>query len=331
MTDDISLTGWIEQAGRVMNAADIADALSEGYTWLRACGGEFFLEWDGGCARDCMGIIPGRCGPGEIVVDGVVIGRIAPEPPALPLAGAIETAVYLRNTEGVVAFSGGVDSALIAAIADLPCVTVGIEGSHDLLHAARVAGEVGLDHTSVIIRQEEVETALKAVVPIIPRLSPVDASIASTLYFVARWAGENGHRRILAGQGADELFGGYARYLETDDLEGLFREDFEGLRIQGARDQAVAGLFGCAISCPYLDCRVVRAAGAIPPAERVFGGVRKRPLRLVARHYLPAEIACYEKKAMQYGSGIWKVIRRCARNNGYKNSVQGYINQLTRA
>ncbi len=331
MTDDISLTGWIERDGRVMTTADIADALSEGYAWLKACGGEFFLAWDGGCARDCLGIIQGQCGPGEIVVDGVVIGRVSPDPPILPLADAIETAVLLRNSEGVVAFSGGVDSALIAAIADLPCVTVGIEGSHDLRHAARVAAAVGLDHTSVIIQPEEVETALKAVTQVIPRMSPVDASIASTLYFVARWAGEHGHRRILAGQGADELFGGYARYLETDNMEKLFREDFEGLRIQGTRDQAVAGLFGCAISCPYLDCRVVRAAEAIPAAERVFGGVRKRPLRLVARQYLPAEIACYEKKAMQYGSGIWKVIRRGARNNGYKNSVQGYINQLTRA
>ena len=101
--------------------------------------------------------------------------------------------------------------------------------------------------------------------------------------------------------------------------------------MQGARDQAVAGLFGCTLSCPYLDVRVVRAAHAIPAAERVFGGVRKRPLRMVARRYLPTEIACHEKKAMQYGSGIWKVIRRCARNNGYKNSVQGYINQLSRA
>jgi len=331
MTDDITLTGWIEQGGRVMTTADIRDALSEGYAWLKSCGGEFFLAWDGGCARDCMGIIQGACGPGEIVVDGVVIGRVSPDPPALSLADAIETAVHLRNSQGVVAFSGGVDSALIAAIADLPCVTVGIEGSHDLRHAARVASDIGLDHTTVTIQPEEVQTALNAVMPVIPRISPVDASIASTLYFVARWAGENGHRRILAGQGADELFGGYARYLETDDIEGLFREDFEGLHIQGARDQAVAGLFGCVISCPYLDVRVVRAADAIPAEEMVFGGVRKRPLRLVARQYLPAEIACYDKKAMQYGSGVWKVIRQCARNNGYKNSVQGYINQLTRA
>jgi len=331
MTDDISLTGWIEQDGRVLKKADIAQALSEGYGWLKSCGGEFFLAWDGGCARDSMGIIQGGCGPGEIVVDGVVIGRVSPEPLALPLTDAIETAVRLRNSEGVVAFSGGVDSALIAAIADLPCVTVGIEGSHDLRHAARVAEEIGLDHTNVIVQPYEVEQALRAVMQVIPRRTPVDASIAATLSFAARWAGENGHRRILAGQGADELFGGYARYLETDNMEGLFREDFEGLRIQSARDQSVAGLFGCTLSCPYLDCRVVRAAGAIPPAERVSGGVRKRPLRMVALRYLPAEIACYEKKAMQYGSGIWKVVQRCARNNGYKNSVQGYINQLSRA
>ena len=328
MAAEINKKGWIETDGTVLTTEEIACRLSGGTEWLTSCGGEFFLTWEDGCARDQMGIVPGRCDAGVIMEKGVVTGLVRPTPPVMPLADAIEAAVLLRNSEGIVAFSGGVDSALIAAIAGLPCVTVGIAGSHDLCHATEVAGVLGLDHTCVTVTPDEVEDALRAVIRVIPRVTPVDASIAATLYFVARWAGENGYSRILAGQGADELFGGYSRYLESEDLERLFRDDFDGLAVQSARDQAVADLFGCLISCPFLDIRVVRAAETIPADKKVFGGVRKRPLREVACSYMPQETACYEKKAMQYGSGIWKVIQRAARKNGYKNSVQGYMNQL---
>ncbi|WFN34652.1 asparagine synthase C-terminal domain-containing protein [Methanogenium sp. S4BF] len=328
MAAEISLKGWIETDGTVCTAEEIACRLCEGTDWLTSCGGEFFLSWENGCARDQMGIVPGRCDAGVVMEKRVVTGHVRPKPPLLPLADAIETAVRLRSSEGVVAFSGGVDSALIAAIAGLPCVTVGIDGSHDLCHATSVAREIGLDHTCVTVSPEDVEDALKAVMKVIPRVTPVDASIAATLYFVAQWAGEIGYSRILAGQGADELFGGYSRYLDAADIERLFRDDFAGLALQGARDQAVAGLFGCLISCPFLDIRVVRAAEAIPAHTKVSGGIRKRPLRKVACSYMTRETACYEKKAMQYGSGIWKVIQQAARKNGYKNSVQGYMNQL---
>ncbi|MFA5394769.1 MAG: asparagine synthase C-terminal domain-containing protein [Methanogenium sp.] len=328
MATQITLKGWIEIDGRVCTPKEIIHNLSEGTAWLTSCGGEFAISWDEGSARDQMGIVPGPCDAGVVMEKGKVTGHVKPNPPLMPLAEAIETAVQLRNAEGVVAFSGGVDSALIAAIAGLSCVVVGIAGSHDIAHASRVAREISLDLTCVTVSPDDVEDALKTVVEVIPGVTPVDASIATTLYFVAQWAEENGYSRILTGHGADELFGGYARYLDTDDIERLFRDDFESLARQNARDQAVAGLFHCLISYPFLDVRVVRAAEAIPAHIKVSGGNRKIPLRNVACTYMPQEIAWYEKKAMQYGSGIWKTIQQAARKNGYKNSVQGYMNQL---
>jgi asparagine synthase (glutamine-hydrolysing) len=50
----------------------------------------------------------------------------------------------------------------------------------------------------------------------------------------------------------------------------------------------------------------------------------------VAERFIPAEFAWYEKKAMQYGSGIWKELQRLARKKGYKMSVQDYIDQIDR-
>jgi len=104
--------------------------------------------------------------------------------------------------------------------------------------------------------------------------------------------------------------------------------DFQRLPRQLARDQAVAGLFGAYFSLPYMDCRVVAAARAIPARMRIVDGVRKRPLRAVAARHLPAAIAWYEKKAMQYGSGVMREMERLAARRGYRKDLAGYLQPL---
>ena len=170
--------------------------------------------------------------------------------------------------------------------------------------------------------------ALAAVLPVIPDKDPVNASIAATLFFVCRWAGDQGVKRILAGQGADELFAGYSRYLHTATLAEDMERDFLALPRQLSRDQAVAGLFGAYFSLPYMDCRVVRAARAIPAEMLIVDGVRKRPLREVAACHLPESIAWQEKKAMQYGSGVMREIERLAARRGHKKDLGRYLQQI---
>jgi len=327
----VDLKGWAELDGRRLSEAELSTILSEDPGLVSRFGGEVLLRWDGCAARDHFGIMPGDCPPGAVVCEGVETAKVDPDYPLMDLGEAIEIAVALRSDEGVVALSGGVDSALVAFLAKRECVAVGLEGSHDLRRAAQVAGEIGLALETVVIDPGDVEEALRHVLQVIPRVDPVNASIATTLSFIAGWAEAHGYRRILAGQGADELFGGYARYLQTDTLDQDLKRDFEGLCAQLARDQAVAGLHGAYFSLPYMDTRVVRAALAIPPEKKVCDGVRKLPLREVAGRYLPPSVALYEKKAMQYGSGVMKEIQRLARRKGFRNSLQEYLEQLARA
>ncbi len=328
----MNLTGWIERDGVRLSPADVERMLNEEPEALARCGGEFLLTYGDYIARDALGIVPGPVPPGTVYCGGREVARIAPDPVPCTLEEAIVTAISLRSDEGVVAFSGGVDSALIAAFAGLPCVAVGLHGSHDAVWAEKAARMMGLDLDVVTPTVDEVAEVLARVVRVIPDPeNPVEASIATTLSFVAAWAEEHGHTRILAGQGADELFGGYARYLTSSNLAAELERDFADHGRQRARDQAVAALHGTYISMPYLDLRVVRAARSIPAAERVRGGVRKRPLREVAQRHIPAEIARAEKKAMQYGSGIWRTIQQLSRTNGYKKSVQGYLTEISRA
>lgn len=329
----IDLLGWIEVDGVCLSQVDVQALLSRDRDSILRFGGEFFLKWSDRTGLECMardhfGIIPGECPPGTLVCRGEAVGRIDPGYRVMDLEKAIEVAVRLRSDEGVVALSGGVDSALVAKLAERDCIVVGLEGSHDLQHACRVAGELGLKLDQAVIDPGAVEDALRAVLRVIPKIDPVNASIATTLFFVARWAGKHGHRRILAGQGADELFGGYARYLQTKTLAEDMAKDFQGLSLQLARDQAVANMHGTYFSLPYMDLRVVRTALAILPENKVCGGVRKLPLREVALRHLPPSIAQYEKKAMQYGSGVMKEIQRLANRSGYRKSVQEYVAKI---
>jgi asparagine synthase (glutamine-hydrolysing) len=248
----------------------------------------------------------------------------------MSLEEAIVTSVKLRSDEGVTALSGGVDSTLVAHIAGRECVAVGLEGSHDLRQAQYAADKLNLTCTLVEIPRLAIAEVLPLVIETIPRKDPVNTGIALTQYFITNWAGEHGYHRIITGQAADEIFGGYSRYLETKTLEEDLIRDFAGLVQQAERDQSIAALHGTCLSMPYLDMQVVCAARNIPASEKVQGKLRKVPLRTVAERFIGQELAWYEKKAMQYGSGVAKELSSLARKNGYKTSVQDYINHISR-
>jgi asparagine synthase (glutamine-hydrolysing) len=326
---NLNLDGWAELEGIRQKEHDLQELISRDPRIISRLGGEFFLSWNGCMARDHFGIVSGDCPPGAIVCDGRKIGYVNPSYTTTDLYDAIELAVHLRSDEGIVALSGGIDSSLVADIAELECLVVGIDDSHDLIRAAQVAKELNLSLESVVIQPKSIEEALVETLKVIPKITPIDASVATTLYFVTMQAAIRGYRRILAGQGADELFGGYARYLQSKNLAKDLERDFLCLGEQVSRDQAVASIHKARFSLPYMDMRVVQVALSIPPEEKVCDGIRKKPLRDIAAFRLPHSIAFYEKKAMQYGSGIWKEIQRLANKSGYKNSVQSYLVHLS--
>jgi asparagine synthase (glutamine-hydrolysing) len=250
---------------------------------------------------------------------------------------AIEASVADAAAEGstAVAFSGGVDSAAVAAGIDGPLYVAGFPDSHDLAAAREAASAVGRDLTSLELSHADLERAVRAVARATGRTNAMDVSIAVPLYLVAERARADGYDRLAVGQGADELFGGYAKVAKAPDDHRLVAET-----VRGARDEVLATLpdqlprdvlairaAGIEPVAPLLDDRVVAAALRLPDHLLVRGEERKVALREAMRGRLPASVVDRDKKAMQYGSLVARELDRMARQNGFKRKIGDHVDK----
>ena len=234
----------------------------------------------------------------------------------------------MPNCDGV-AFSGGIDSALIASVAAsinprIKLYAIGMSGSHDLKQAEQAATLLGL-HDQLHICEcapAEIKSAIPPVVRAIRSTSPVAVGIGLCMYFVSRCAHVHGDSVLMTGQGADELFAGYKRYEQAFDdggLESELNKDLLTLPDQLARDAAVAQLNNVELRMPMLGPDVVNLARKIDVRLKIHRGdgyIRKYILRKASENYLPTEIAQAPKKAAQYGTRIQSALRKMARRDG---------------
>ena len=218
------------------------------------------------------------------------------------------------------AFSGGLDSSVVGALArehaQTSALTVGYPNSQDLANASEAARLLGFGWRPVLLNDELLRREAVALLKAFPRLDAMTLSFELPLWIVLQHAPEP---RVLAGQGADELFGGYARYEDLDrealreeldrDVESLLRETVP-------REEAMALHHGKELRLPYCHPLVLGPTQALPIALRT-GPRRKELLRRVAAEAgLPSSIVERPKKAAQYGSGVMPALRRFAKTEG---------------
>jgi asparagine synthetase B (glutamine-hydrolysing) len=228
-----------------------------------------------------------------------------------------------------VAFSGGIDSSVLLQLAltsgrKVLAVTVGMPGSHDVEFSKRVAQSMGADHVICELSDAEVLSWSTYLRRTLGLGSPMDVSLGVMFHVASLESARSGFRQLLAGQGADELFGGYMKHLRAyrsggpKDAAMVMAEDLEGLWRWGiVRDFCSAALAGCYLTLPYLSNKVVSVALSIPPDRKLDGQRRKLVLREVARKLgLPDAVVEGEKRAAQYGSRIERIVRKVVKRTG---------------
>ncbi|MCL2296449.1 MAG: asparagine synthase-related protein [Methanomassiliicoccaceae archaeon] len=248
------------------------------------------------------------------------------------LDGAVRESVSDKNT--AVAFSGGLDSGIIAAVVkecakEATLYTVGSKGSHDVREARSSAEELGMRLVHIEITEDRVMDCLREMISITGTKDPVTLSFEIPLFFVCKNCAE---KEIITGQGADELFAGYSKYigLNGNDLREKMAEDMRKLsEITLPHEKKVAEHFRKRIHYPFLDENVVKAVNAlgidaIAPADDPLS--RKRALREVSELAGYSNISVKEKKAAQYGSGSMALIKKICRDRNMTYS--GLIEML---
>jgi len=226
-----------------------------------------------------------------------------------------------------VAFSGGIDSTVLATCAlkrfgtgiDMRPVVVGSEGAKDVEAAERAARELKLDIERILLRPKDVLTSIAPISRFTGSVDPVVISFTVPLYFVLK---ADGPKEVLVGHGADELFGGYARYLEMDqnDLQAQLDTDLTIAQQRVDADRGMAKHFGREIMTPYLTPAFIELARSLPLELKVANGERKVALRMMARELgLSEGLAGLKKRAAQYGSGVMKVLKEESKRKGLSN------------
>ena len=224
--------------------------------------------------------------------------------------------------------SGGLDSTIIAGLADKPHTwTVGFDGYNEFEWARLAAKEFGSTHHEVAIQREEFLEIAKAMVK--ERREPLSVPNEVLLYRMTQEV-KKYNTVVLSGEGADELFFGYDRifswaaesktwdlkefssrysYGAHDDLEIVedalspFVKDgfspldtvarfFQIAHLEGLLRRVDNSTMRCSVEArvPFVDHTLIERMAGVSAEYRMAGGVVKAPLKRVFESLIPQGI-----------------------------------------
>lgn len=228
----------------------------------------------------------------------------------------------IKEKKIAIAFSGGVDSTLLAKIcSDLgyseTLLTVGFPDSHDILFAKQVNEQLKYPHHILEINPDTFPNVTSKIQHKIntENLSWNENCIA--FHYVSELAQKLKINTVITANGIDELFCGYNAYRQVfsegePKIHELMNSKLDNeLKMMKAVNQ-VTSEFGVKILQPLLSQNFINYAKTISISEKILSSedlFRKHIIRRLAREINVPEISYTKrKKALQYGSKIHKFL-----------------------
>ncbi len=264
----------------------------------------------------------------------ILTGGLSPKSMSGDILSILRSAVADCGVFDGVLVSGGIDSSVIAAIAEekigsIRLFVAGFPSSDDVAFSEILGSSLGVKVDSIILDEKKIEKIIKKLKAF--GLDTYSVIIGIVEYAAIEYAASHGCRRLLSGVGSDELFLGFSKHREEKSVAKLKKMRESRLSYINVTDlyriKTIADKLGVEVLLPYLNEKVVNFAlnMHIKSTQYIY---RKTLLRSAGKQLgLDERIVERNKKAMQYGSGVMKHLERIAREHGVKN-VGEYIKRI---
>ena len=247
------------------------------------------------------------------------------------LRAALEQAIHRQLMCDVpygVLLSGGLDSSLVAAIAQryadkriesddteqawwprLHSFAIGLDGSPDLAAARVAAKAIGTLHHEFHYTIQEGLDALEDVIRHIETFDVTTIRASTPMFLLARRIKAMGIKMVMSGEGADEIFGGYLYFHKAPDARSFHEETvrkIDKLHLYDClRANKSMAAWGVEARVPFLDLEFLETAMRMDPAAKMAGPGKpeKGILRQAGVGLLPDEILWRQKEQFSDGVG----------------------------